>query len=83
MNYLSYRDLRLMDVANEWLMANQGRHGQWETKAGYCHAPNKNEDTFWRLEDCTVKMGQFCQMTGEYHWKPLVSCQSCAHCNNY
>ena len=49
-------------------------------KNGICFGQNLKNDWFWRQEGCLIKMGQFCELTGAYHWKNVASCQSCANC---
>ena len=44
---------------------------------GQCKVKKDMGQVYWRRENCMVKMGSFCELTGEYHWKSLVSCRSC------
>ena len=47
---------------------------------GKCKAKKSIGTTYWRMEKCMIKMGNFCELTGEYHWKSMVSCHSCDNC---
>ena len=49
---------------------------------GQCKAKKDMEQVYWRMENCMVKMGSFCELSGEYHWKSLVSCRSCDNCGS-
>ena len=57
-----------------------------ETKAkkgqGKCMAQKYDNDWYWRKDGCLIQMGQFCELTGAYHWKNVASCQSCAACKS-
>ena len=54
----------------------------WKSKGkGKCMAKQFDNDWYWRKEGCIIKRGQFCELTGAYHWKNVASCQSCATCN--
>ena len=54
----------------------------WKSKGkGKCMSKKFDNDWYWRKEGCIIKRGQFCELTGAYHWKNVASCQSCATCN--
>lgn len=47
-----------------------------------CKENDHHGPVYWRRENCMVKMGQFCPLTKEFHWKSLVACtgRSCNDC---
>ena len=48
---------------------------------GQCKPKKDIGPVYWKMENCMIKRGYLCELTGEYHWKSLVSCHSCDNCD--